>query len=134
MQDQISNISEQIIKYTKGMEALQMSTKVYEQIKQEYQSNYKCLREGQYDEILKNIGELSRECPICFSEMPPLIKIFQCSEGHLICENCFKKISESTQICPFCRRDVVSSPIRNRALEELIENETRRDIRDAKRN
>ena len=134
MLDQISNISEQIIKYTKDIEALVAGTKIYEQLKQEYQSHYKCFQEGQYDEILMKIGQLSRECPICFSEMLPPIKIFQCSEGHLICQNCFRKISESTQICPFCRRDIVSSPIRNRALEELIENETRRDIRDAKRN
>ena len=134
MLDQISNISEQIIKYAKEIEALVVGTKIYEQLKQEYQSHYKCLQEGQYDKIVEKIGESSRECPICFEEMVSPIKIFQCSEGHLICENCFKRISESTQICPFCRRDVVLSPIRNRALEEVIENEGRRDIGAPKRN
>ena len=133
MQDQISNISEQIIKYTKDIEALVAGTKIYKQLKQEYLSHYKCFQEGQYDKIVDKIGELCRECPICFEEMVSPIKIFQCSEGHLICENCFKRISESTQICPFCRRDVVSSPIRNRALEEVIENESRRDIEAARR-
>ena len=128
MLEQISNMNELIIKYAKGIEALEISTNVYKQLKQEYQSHYEFLREGQHDEILEKIRELSRDCPVCFSEMLLPIKIFQCSEGHLICENCVKKIIESTQICPFCQEDVVSSPIRNRALEEVMENESRQDI------
>ena len=128
MLDQISNMNELIIKYAKGIEALEISTNVYKQLKQEYQSHYEFLREGQNNEILEKIRELSRDCPVCFSEMLLPIKMFQCSEGHLICENCVKKIIESTQICPFCREDVVSSPIRNRALEEVMENESRQDI------
>ena len=128
MLDQISNMNELIIKYAKGIEALEISSNVYKQLKKEYQSHYEFLREGQHDEILEKIRELSRDCPVCFSEMLLPIKIFQCSEGHLICENCVKKIIESTQICLFCREDMVSSPIRNRALEEVMENESRQDI------
>ena len=126
--DQISNMKELIIKYAKGIEALEISSNVYKQLKREYQSHYEFLREGQHDEILEKIRELSRDCPVCFSKMLLPIKIFQCSEGHLICENCVKKIIESTQICLFCREDMVSSPIRNRALEEVMENESRQDI------
>ena len=65
------------------------------------------------------------------------INIFQCSQGHLLCENCFKRVSDSTKVCPFCKRDVVTAPIRNirnRALEEAIENEARKDMAAASRN
>ena len=128
MLDQISNMNELVIKYAKGIEALKISTKVYKQLKQEYQPHYEFLREGQHDETLEKIRELSRDYPVCFSEMLLPIKIFQSSEGHLICENCVKKIIESAQICPFCREDVVPSPIRNRALEEVMRNESRQHI------
>ena len=128
MLDQISNMNELVIKYAKRIEALKISTKVYKQLKQEYQPHYEFLREGQHDETLEKIRELSRDYPVCFSEMLLPIKIFQSSEGHLICENCVKKIIESAQICPFCREDVVPNPIRNRALEEVMRNESRQHI------
>ena len=128
MLDQISNMNELVIKYAKRIEALKISTKVYKQLKQEYQPHYEFLREGQHDETLEKIRELSRDYPVCFSEMLLPIKIFQSSEGHLICENCVKKIIESAQICPFCREDVVPSPVRNRALEEVMRNESRQHI------
>ena len=47
---------------------------------------------------------------------------------HLLYENCFKKASESTKMSPFCKRDVLSNQIRNKALEEDIENEARKDV------
>ena len=78
--------------------------------------------------------EFNKECPICFKEMLTPIKIFQCLQGHLLCENCFKKISDSTKIFPFCKRDVVTTQTRNRALEEAIENEARKDIGAASSN
>ena len=28
------------------------------------------------------------ECPVCMEEMKPPKKIFQCSNGHVICEHC----------------------------------------------
>ena len=79
-------------------------------------------------------NNLNKECPICFEEMLPPKKIFQCSQGHLLCEICFKKVSESTKLCPFCKIDVVATPIRNRALEEAIENEGAKYIRALSRN
>ena len=83
------------------------------------------------EEIIK---KLNKECPICFEQMLTPINIFQCSQGHLLCENCFKRVSDSTKVCPFCKRDVVTAPIRNRALEEAIENESRKDMAAASRN
>ena len=62
------------------------------------------------------------------------INILQCSQGHLICENCFKNVSVSTKIYPFSKRDVVATPVRNRASEEIIENEARKDMGTASQN
>ena len=30
------------------------------------------------------------ECPVCFDEMKPPLRIFQCKSGHLICINCLR--------------------------------------------
>ena len=58
------------------------------------------------------------------------VKIFQCSEGHLLCEKCFTKIRDSTKVCPHFNQDFISNPIRNKVLEEIIENKTRRESLD----
>ncbi|KAI6175670.1 E3 ubiquitin-protein ligase Siah1-like protein [Aphelenchoides bicaudatus] len=68
------------------------------------------------------------ECKICFEYMEP--PFYQCSEGHLVCTLCLRKIDA----CPECRgpkrkflgyRSKITSnylaAIRNRALETLIE-------------
>ena len=129
--DQINSIDKSVGKYKEEIKTLEMLTKNYEQQKREYEFYKKYFEEGKYDELIK---ELNKECPICFEEMQPPTKIFQCSQGHLLCENCFQKVSESTKTCPFCKRDVASNPIRNRALEEAIENEAKRDVEAAWRN
>lgn len=129
--DEITNIDKDIDEYKKEIRTLERVTVNFEQQKRECEFYKKCLEEGRYDEIIK---ELNKECPICFEEMLPFTKIFQCSQGHLLCENCYKKVIESTKTCPFCKRDVASNPIRNRALEEAIENEARRDVGAASRN
>ena len=131
MLDKISDINQSISKHTEEMKATEMRAIDYEQQKLEYEFYNKCFQEGKYDEIIK---ELNKECPICFEEMLTPMKIFQCSQGHLLCENCFQKVSDSTKVCPFCKRDVVTTPIRNRALEEAIENEARKDMGTASRN
>ena len=52
------------------------------------------------------------ECPVCIEvTLPP---IFQCPAGHIICENCKKKVRG---ICPQCRMTLGN--IRNRAMEQL---------------
>lgn len=85
--------------------------------------------------ITSRLNEITKvECPICFNEMISPIKIFQCSEGHVLCEKCFKSISESNKVCPFCRIDIVTKPIRNRHLEEIIENIARNNIGATSRN
>ena len=131
MMDKISDINQSINKYTTEIKTTEMRTAEYEKQKREYEFYNKCFQEGKYGKIIK---ELNKECPICFEEMLTPIKIFQCSQGHLLCENCFKKVSDSAKVCPFCKRDVVTTPIRNRALEEAIENEARKDMGAANRN
>lgn len=55
-------------------------------------------------------------CPICFEVHQG--KVFQCKNGHVICEKC----SDSVKNCPQCRIPFTGkSKIRNRALEEIIE-------------
>ena len=127
MLKQVSNTRESISKCEKEIKTLEKKTESYEQQKHEYEFFKKCFEEAKYDNIIK---EVNKECPICYEKMLPPVKIFQCSEGHLLCEKCFTRIRNSTKVCPYCNQDVISNPIRNRALEEIIENETRREILD----
>jgi len=74
----------------------------------------------------RKIGELAQggadkllrmyECPICFDFMTAAI--FQCGNGHLICEACKESVVKSNGgKCPSCLQ--VLGNTRNRALEEL---------------
>ena len=49
---------------------------------------------GQYNEPV----EVS--CPVCFEVPLPPRKIFQCSQGHTLCDLCLSKIDKK---CPTCR-------------------------------
>jgi len=44
------------------------------------------------------------ECPVCLEEMAPPTRIFQCRNGHLICEPC--KTGLRPCICPKCRQEM----------------------------
>jgi len=41
------------------------------------------------------------ECPVCFDEMKPPTRIFQCTNGHLICGGCMAKMKGIK--CPTCK-------------------------------
>ena len=80
-------------------------------------------------EKLKNPSENPRlekefECPVCLGVMvmvPPK-KIFQCRNGHLICDGC--KNHPEIKSCPSCRVSVVTSQFtRNIPMERLIRNQ-----------
>ena len=45
------------------------------------------------------------ECPVCFNEMAPPTKIFQCSNGHHICETCKSQLDPFK--CPKCRKRMI---------------------------
>ena len=53
------------------------------------------------------------ECPVCFELMIPPIKIFNCPNGHLLCEMCKPNI----QLCTLCRNPYVG---RATAMEQII--------------
>ena len=128
MLDQKSSITQSIAEYKEEIKTLEVMTKNYQQQKREYKFYKKCLKERKYGKVYTTIKGLSKECPICFEEMQPPTKIFQCSQGHFFCENCYKKVTESTKTCPFCKRDVASNPITNRALDKVIETEARTEV------
>jgi len=55
------------------------------------------------------------ECPVCFNEMVPPTRIFQCRDGHLVCETC--KVGLAPCICPECRQEVTG---RATGVEKLL--------------
>merc|ERR1719178_187452 len=58
------------------------------------------------------------ECPVCLELAWPPKKIYQCREGHIICEEC--KGNPALKVCPMCRIPLANNPTsRNRQLEEL---------------
>ena len=59
-------------------------------------------------------------CPVCMELLKPPSRIFQCSEGHILCENC--KENPSLVHCPQCRVVLEGNCSRNRALEEVARN------------
>ena len=69
--------------------------------------------------MASSIKKLS-ECPVCFVEMVPPMKIFQCINGHSLCENC--KDNKNVTTCPSCRVTLKGELIsRNILAESLIE-------------
>lgn len=60
------------------------------------------------DESVTEMVETTRselECPVCLEEMKPLRRIWQCSDGHAVCEFCRKK--PEVTCCPTCRKYIV---------------------------
>lgn len=55
------------------------------------------------------------ECPVCMDFMSG--RIFQCCEGHVLCELCLEKMDEKR--CPTCRQE--TGKIRNRMLGQVAE-------------
>eukprot|EP01083_Nonionella_stella_P070420 188385_1 len=61
------------------------------------------------------VGRSHLECPVCLESFNS--KIYQCCEGHVVCEECKIKIP-SPKKCPSCRKPL--GDIRNRVLEDLV--------------
>ena len=51
--------------------------------------------------IDKPIFDKDFECSVCLDDMRPPIKIFQCRNGHVMCESC--KNHPEVVTCPTCR-------------------------------
>ena len=66
-----------------------------------------------------SIKKLS-ECPVCFVEMIPPMRIFQCLNGHSLCGDC--KDNEHVTTCPSCRVRLTGHQMtRNLLAESFIE-------------
>ena len=55
------------------------------------------------------------ECPVCYEPFSPPRRIFQCTNGHLICENC--KASPQLKVCPSCKNIFMGRAI---AMEQFL--------------
>ena len=58
------------------------------------------------------------ECPVCLEVAWPPVKIYQCMQGHIICDTC--KAHPQMGNCPICRQLLSQKSMsRNLALENL---------------
>ena len=98
------------------------------QIREEMEHMYKQKPQGQdrnkHKEDNKYVTLQSRqmlkllECPVCLEVAWPPKKIFQCMQGHIICNGCRKHLKVTK--CPICRQQLkASNTARNLALENL---------------
>ena len=53
------------------------------------------------------------ECPVCFEDMKPPIKIYNCTNGHLICADCKDRVT----MCTNCREPYMG---RATAVEQML--------------
>ena len=58
------------------------------------------------------------ECPVCLEEMKPPRKIFQCSNGHAICEYC--RHHREVTCCPTCRIVFTKESVTRNILAESL--------------
>jgi len=65
---------------------------------------------------LRNRMTTALECPCCYNDMRT--DIFQCSNGHLICKTCLRRLKE----CPVCRTNYPRDPIRALFAEQMAQN------------
>jgi len=67
------------------------------------------MKNQELEEVLK--------CPVCLDTCRPPLQIYQCHEGHIVCESCFSKPELVT--CPQCRMSLDGNVSRSRVLEEM---------------
>ena len=63
-----------------------------------------------------------KECYVCHDLPGFPIEIYQCTEGHIICRDCFFNPNMNNDECGMCRNEI-EEPIRNRALESRLKEE-----------
>merc|ERR1712173_334340 len=75
------------------------------------------LEKAERQRVISKKEEDQFACPVCMELLMPPLRIFQCPEGHILCENC--KENPSLVHCPQCRIRLETNCSRNRALEEV---------------
>ena len=93
LSEQLAQTREKAEVWQKEIKKLEPIFEIYDKEKQELELLNSCFQERKYDNILKKI---KKECPICYGFMKPPVKIFQCSQGHWLCETCFEKTRETS--------------------------------------
>ena len=51
---------------------------------------------------------LRSECPSCMEILRPPMRLMQCGQGHIVCEDCYTRLEEME--CPTCRGDITGRP------------------------
>ena len=83
------------------------------------QENWKDVKLVAYRELFQLLTE-HLECPICFNEYTSRTRIFQCTEGHILCEQC--RNNRNIKKCPICHEKLWKTEkkeIRNRFAENV---------------
>jgi len=69
-----------------------------------------CLERFDWEKFIRISNSVSElECPVCLEEMKPPIKIWQCMDGHPVCDTCRRR--PQVTACPVCRQDIVGRNI-----------------------
>ena len=65
------------------------------------------------NDIMENIYQ----CPVCATL--PSCHIYQCNNGHLVCRECYNKMTSRPILCAVCRDPMPRAPIRVRSAEQV---------------
>jgi len=111
-----------VVMKTKFDAALKEGDKVINQCHSEITALCKDLDEMKMKEQEKVIDENQDleeilKCPVCLDTCRPPLQIWQCCEGHIVCESCFSR--PELVVCPQCRMSLDGNVSRSRVLEEL---------------
>jgi len=71
---------------------------------------------------LKKIATVKLECPVCYEELKPPMRLKQCAQGHIICDECHMKTgieggANNRELCHTCRMMYLGRPS---VLESLL--------------
>ena len=80
------------------------------------------LRRAETRKII-DLDDKKFHCPLCLGILKPEMKIFQCPEGHILCESCYTKSDSERprhRLCPHCQIKYRTCFSRNRALEAIV--------------
>jgi len=106
------------LKHMNQIEEVNEDINVLKQMFENQIKERKALRLNQQQERLVAISHMkpkppSVECPICLDDMDPNKKIFQCMNGHLVCQPCQTRLPS----CSLCKKNIIGRAI---AMEQFL--------------
>ena len=68
------------------------------------------------------------ECPVCMTVRQG--RIYECPNAHIICQKCHDKLAgaPNRRRCPACKDEMPDPPIRNVAIERIVDREVQRSL------